>query len=102
MKGRESLNLRSRGVVEKGLDAPTSQAMYAVDQPASACNNTVEPVLVDIGTNWFSVNDTVSEEYRGRLWSLWEDDRTDEDVPMYLLQYVTAPGEGSGPSGDDI
>ncbi|KAE8312369.1 hypothetical protein BDV41DRAFT_539371 [Aspergillus transmontanensis] len=55
--------------------------------------------LIQIGNNWFSENDTVPEEYLDLLWSLWEDDITDENVLKHLLPYVIVPAKGTTQRG---
>lgn len=49
----------------------------------------MEPDALEIGSKWFAVNDTVSEDEKNALWALWEGEAADEAVPQNLLQYVT-------------
>lgn len=49
----------------------------------------MEPDVLEIGSKWFAVNDTVSEDEKDALWALWQGEAADEAVPQNLLRYVT-------------
>jgi hypothetical protein len=58
------------------------------------CTKTVEPELLQIGSKWFRLNDTVSEEQKGQVWALWSKEAEDDQVPEWGLPYeVDAPGD---------
>ncbi|PLB48710.1 hypothetical protein P170DRAFT_509449 [Aspergillus steynii IBT 23096] len=63
----------------------TSQSEEQVD----ACTSTQEPDVLEIGSKWFAVNDTVSEDDKNALWALWQGEADDASVPQNLLRFET-------------
>ncbi|KAI9041919.1 uncharacterized protein KD926_006256 [Aspergillus affinis] len=55
----------------------------------AACTSSVEPDALEIGSKWFAINNTVSEDEKNALWALWQGEVVDENVPQSLLRYVT-------------
>ncbi|KAI9035650.1 uncharacterized protein KD926_003161 [Aspergillus affinis] len=58
-----------------------------VELQAATCTSTAEPDALEIGSKWFTVDRTVSEDDRNALWALWDSEADDASVPQKLLRY---------------
>ena len=81
------------------------------DGESATCTSSVEPSVLEIGTKWFQLNDTMTVEHKDALWDLWHREAEDADVQEHLLAYQgEMPSEEEGmietradaPLGDEV
>lgn len=65
-------------------------------QQFPSCMATVAPDVLQIGTHWFQLNDSVPSQHRDLLWDLWAGDLSvaSASLPAYMVAYErAAPSE---------
>lgn len=49
----------------------------------------VEPSLLEIGSKWYQLNDSMDVEHKEALWDLWQKEVEDHEVDSHLQVYVS-------------
>ncbi|KAL1966016.1 hypothetical protein VTN77DRAFT_4956 [Rasamsonia byssochlamydoides] len=57
------------------------------------CTKTVEPDLLQIGSKWFRLDETVSGHEKAHIWRLWSGEALEDQVPGWFLPYEVDPPE---------
>ena len=58
----------------------------------ATCTSTVEPSLLEIGSKWYQLNDSMAVEHKEALWDLWEKEVEDHEVDAHLQIYASDVG----------
>lgn len=66
-----------------------SQAQSENISNEATCTSTVEPSLLEIGSKWFQLNDSMNTEHKEALWDLWQKEVEDHEVDSHLQVYVS-------------